>query len=268
MTTLCNSANGWRHAADPAACPRCRMAARGPAFAAVIDRQDGVAPPDTPDECPHLGAELTGPERQAVGLPHTKRWALCTHPTQPLGPYVCPCAGCGKRCTGHPAYRPPAEPRARPKPAAPKVKSAPPPLVAPLRLVPVGPAGLSARPDGYSFNASLIRYRGRLLMAYRDGWAGSNVHVAELAEDYTVLSSTNLNLRHPRAAGGREDPRLFTLGGRLHVAAQVVAGAHQSRHAVFFLVFAHINPRHHTLIIKQVFSQGLRQFCFTYTGRS
>lgn len=93
-----------------------------------------------------------------------------------------------------------------------------PPLVAPLRLVPVGPDRLAARPDGYSFNAGLIRHRGRLLMAYRDGWAGSNVHVAELTEDYTVVRSTKINLSHPRAAGGREDPRLFTLGGRLHVA--------------------------------------------------
>ena len=134
MTPLCNSENGWRHADNPAACPRCRMAARGPAFAAVIDRQDGVTPPAPPDECPHLGAELTGPERQAVGLSHAKRWALCTHPDQPLGPYVCPCAGCGPRCKGHPSYRPTAVVRKptppRPAPAGRWADVPPPPPIA------------------------------------------------------------------------------------------------------------------------------------------
>lgn len=92
-----------------------------------------------------------------------------------------------------------------------------PPLVPPLRLAPVGPAGLSARPDGYAFNAGLIRHRGRLLLAYRDGWAGSNVHVAELHDDYRVHRTTRLHLTHDRARGGREDPRLFVAGDELRV---------------------------------------------------
>lgn len=94
---------------------------------------------------------------------------------------------------------------------------APAPLVPPLRLVPVGPAGLAARPNGYAFNASLIRHRGRLLLAHRDGWAGSDIHVAELADDYRVLRPTRLALVHLRAAVGREDPRLFLAGDELRL---------------------------------------------------
>jgi predicted GH43/DUF377 family glycosyl hydrolase len=98
------------------------------------------------------------------------------------------------------------------KPAAGRVNALP-----PARLVKVGPERLAARANGYAFNAGLIRYRGRRLMAHRDGWAGSDVHVAELTESYEVVRSTRLHLRHPRAAVGREDPRLYLFGGRPEV---------------------------------------------------
>lgn len=52
-------------------------------------------------ECEHCGAELAGGERQARGLGHSQRWALCLHPEQPLGEAVCPCRGCGPKCPGY-----------------------------------------------------------------------------------------------------------------------------------------------------------------------
>jgi hypothetical protein len=51
--------------------------------------------------CVHLGGELTGAERNAAGLSHTKRWATCGHAAKPLGEYVCPCSGCGPNCAGY-----------------------------------------------------------------------------------------------------------------------------------------------------------------------
>lgn len=176
----------------PALCGQCRLIAKDPRFAAAFAQSAAPKPAGRVPlklACFHLG-------------PKVDPGCCCTDRHCLKGRGVVRLYDQCQTCPGH----------------APAVKPTPPPLVAPLRLVPVGPDRLAARPDGYSFNAGLIRHRGRLLMAYRDGWAGSNVHVAELTEDYTVVRSTKINLSHPRAAGGREDPRLFTLGGRLHVA--------------------------------------------------
>jgi predicted GH43/DUF377 family glycosyl hydrolase len=121
----------------------------------------------------------------------------------------------------HGGAGPPVAVRARPLPVG---------TPTPTRIVEVGPDGLSRQRSGYAFNAGLIRYQGRLLMCYRDGWSGSNCHVAELAEDYTVKSTTPLEDLYHRhgAAYGREDPRLFVYRDRLHVSftgVMVVRGA-------------------------------------------
>lgn len=57
----------------------------------------------TPLPCLFLGDELSGRQRAEAGLDHSRRWAPCEHPDRPLGPYVCPCAGCGPTC---PSYLP------------------------------------------------------------------------------------------------------------------------------------------------------------------
>jgi hypothetical protein len=54
-----------------------------------------------PPECRFLGRELTGPERDRHGLGHGRRWSLCLATAKPLGPHVCPCAGCGPGCRGY-----------------------------------------------------------------------------------------------------------------------------------------------------------------------
>lgn len=49
------------------------------------------APPATP--CAHRG--------ERVSLPGVQGWFECGHPERPLGNPVCPCKGCGPRCSGY-----------------------------------------------------------------------------------------------------------------------------------------------------------------------
>lgn len=72
--------------------------------------------------------------------------------------------------------------------------------------------------DPHATNCSLLPFEGRRLFAYRAGWFGSRIHVAELDENFKVLSSAELRLPHPLAVGGQEDPRLFVHRNKLHVA--------------------------------------------------
>ncbi len=51
--------------------------------------------------CQFVGDELSGPEREAAGLGHNRKWRHCLNPDQPLGPHVCPCKGCGRNCYGY-----------------------------------------------------------------------------------------------------------------------------------------------------------------------
>jgi predicted GH43/DUF377 family glycosyl hydrolase len=82
----------------------------------------------------------------------------------------------------------------------------------------VDPARLKPGEAGARFNASLFRYKGRLLMAYRTGWSGARVHIADMSEDYVPGPSVTLeDLVVPGAEYGQEDPRLFVHRGRLHV---------------------------------------------------
>jgi predicted GH43/DUF377 family glycosyl hydrolase len=91
------------------------------------------------------------------------------------------------------------------------------PIPIPKRIVRISREGLASVGGVHFFNGSVIRYKGRLLFAYRTGWAGSEVAVAELNENYEVLQSRILPLRHDSATVGREDPRLFLHHNRLHV---------------------------------------------------
>jgi hypothetical protein len=51
--------------------------------------------------CVHRGEELTGQERESLGLDHRRRWTMCLHEDKPLGDAVCGCKGCGPRCKGY-----------------------------------------------------------------------------------------------------------------------------------------------------------------------
>ncbi len=52
--------------------------------------------------------ELTGKEKQQMGLGPVKRWGLCLADSAPLKGerVVCSCSGCGRRCPG---YTPPSD---------------------------------------------------------------------------------------------------------------------------------------------------------------
>ncbi len=55
----------------------------------------------SPSPCKYLAESLLGFEREQLGLDHSRDWKHCEHPTQPLGPVVCACAGCGVNCRGY-----------------------------------------------------------------------------------------------------------------------------------------------------------------------
>jgi FkbM family methyltransferase len=91
---------------------------------------------------------------------------------------------------------------------------------------------LCAGTPGKRFNASLIDYEGAYLLAFRNGWSGSDVYLVRLDLDFRPVSEpVRLELFHPREANyGREDPRLFWFNGALHVAYVGVVGGHSIRH--------------------------------------
>lgn len=99
--------------------------------------------------------------------------------------------------------------------------SSSPPTIGSPRVVRVDNSKLSPGAADARFNASLIRFQGRLLLAYRTGWAGACCHIAELTDDghYTPINTNVLAmLRSPQSPFGCEDPRLFVFRGQLHIA--------------------------------------------------
>src|SRR5262249_60232974 len=103
-----------------------------------------------------------------------------------------------------PPQRPPGPPRAPPRVA---------PRFDPAKLAVPGIT------SGTCFNGSLLRFGGRLIFAYRIGWAGgTDIAITELTTRYDVRRVIRLPLYHGKATVGREDPRPFVHEGRLHVA--------------------------------------------------
>jgi predicted GH43/DUF377 family glycosyl hydrolase len=198
--------------------------------------------------CQHLGDALLSRDAAARGLNPLRTWYHCRHQQHPKGPIVCRCNdSCGRGCPGYseesddtPAPVVPARfghNRPLPMVAPARRKSSPPRSLADVlairrqrqATVSTGPLQPLARHRiehlaGTAFNGSLIRYQDRLLLAYRDGWGGSQIHVAELDEHLSPVRSTVLvGLDHERVTVGREDPRLFVHQGKLHVAFAGVA---------------------------------------------
>lgn len=58
-------------------------------------------PLDSYRDCTFRGSDLTGFKRQELNLSHGERWAKCSHADKPKGEYVCPCKGCGPKCSGY-----------------------------------------------------------------------------------------------------------------------------------------------------------------------
>ncbi len=84
---------------------------------------------------------------------------------------------------------------------------------------------------GKRFNPSIIRWRGDLLMCFRNGWKGSDLYIGRVTEEYEPTGdATRLEIRHPDASYGREDPRLFVHKGQLHVVFAGVMGGKTFSH--------------------------------------
>ena len=64
-------------------------------------RRKRCAEPPQATPCVHRGELLTGVERERLGLSHQRVWLQCLHPAAPLGQVVCPCQGCGPKCSGY-----------------------------------------------------------------------------------------------------------------------------------------------------------------------
>ena len=78
----------------------------------------------------------------------------------------------------------------------------------------------------------LRRLFGSLCLAARNGWAGSEIYLGRLDRDLRPVGEPwRLDLYHAREANyGREDPRLFMYGGRVHVSYIGVVGGHTILH--------------------------------------
>ena len=101
--------------------------------------------------------------------------------------------------------------------------STPPPDPEPLRIVRLDGSRLAggeahSAQTGHS-NASIIRFGGKLFLAYRYRNAGADVWLTELDEDTYQPHGPGrkLDLKHFHAQHGREDPRLFIHRDKLHV---------------------------------------------------
>lgn len=87
----------------------------------------------------------------------------------------------------------------------------------PLSRNRIEPAQLFESP--YQFNNSLVRFDGRLFMAYRVHWDDARLAIAELDESLSVVKNSwlSFNLGH-----AQEDPRLFIFRGKLHISFTAV----------------------------------------------
>ncbi len=79
------------------------------------------------------------------------------------------------------------------------------------------------------FNCSIFEYQGRCLLASRQGEFTGRIFLTELGPDFQPLATVPLDIEHPRALSGVEDPRLFSFRGRLHCAFTGVDDAGPAR---------------------------------------
>jgi predicted GH43/DUF377 family glycosyl hydrolase len=90
-----------------------------------------------------------------------------------------------------------------------RVQVADTPTVRPRLIHRIDIGKLAPSPDKSWFNASLIRWEGKLLLCYRVGQAGSRLHIAQLDDLFIPVSTVPLAFAHPGCHSGQEDPRFF-----------------------------------------------------------
>ena len=92
---------------------------------------------------------------------------------------------------------------------------------------------------GKRFNPSIIEHGDGYALAFRTGWAGSEIGIAILDRDFSPTGEIHmLNLFHRAANYGREDPRLWRLNGHLHVTYSGVIGVNGPTN----ILFARLSP--------------------------
>lgn len=80
---------------------------------------------------------------------------------------------------------------------------------------------------GYRFNSSIMPWKDGYILAFRTGWAGSEIYVVRLDDEFEpdTCSAVRLDLNTAGSGYGREDPRLFLYRGVPHIAFAGVEGA-------------------------------------------
>ncbi len=73
------------------------------------------------------------------------------------------------------------------------------------------------------FNGSLREFGGKLLLATRQ--QQHTLHLSELDDAFQPRWTIPLPIAHPAAGAGADDPRLYVLGGRLHVGFAAISAA-------------------------------------------
>jgi FkbM family methyltransferase len=129
--------------------------------------------------------QTCGHRTETTPLFYCSLFGRCTLKTWMVGQQEATCAGCGSR------------------------KSLKPKLVDRIRVSPS-----HMLPNEFQFNNSLIRYNGRLLMAYRVGWKDARIAILELSPNGQPIRNSWIALKY---GSGQEDPRLFVFQGQLHV---------------------------------------------------
>lgn len=146
----------------------------------------------------------------------------CTHPTAgPATDLACKCRSCPSYSVAAGASGP----------------------VTPSRIIRFDQKNLAPEAPGLRFNPSIIESGDGYLFCWRHGWAGCNVWAIRLDRQFQPAGrAKQLNLFHPGASLGREDPRWFRHKGKLHLwFIGVVAGRRRSVHTN--VLFARINEQ-------------------------
>lgn len=125
----------------------------------------------------------------------------------------------------------------------PQVESIPEPAITPMWRV-----RIPLKTHSIVLNNSIIEHRGRLYMAYRNGWGGANIRICELNDRYEVVRNEPLKIaRSQWNSVGCEDPRLFVYRGKLHVA---FTGVESQRGLIAHVMYARISDN---FAVEQVF---------------
>lgn len=194
---------------------------RAEKIAAAKARADAAPPPNVRGErvplrlvpCAHLGARVPG---QPCGSP-----LLACKLHGDVTARFRECSGAARTCAACPDYS-----------VAPNVPG-------PTVLARYDETNLFAGLPGRRFNPGLIEWGDGYVFCWRDGWKGSNLWACRMDRAFRPAPgarAVRLDINHPDANYGREDPQLFVHDGRLHVALVGVVGAGRrvSRTAVLY----------------------------------